>query len=69
MTEPELPARIVVDPDMYGGKPIIQERRLAVEHILGMLVVGDSGQVILEGYPWFEPEDVQGRLISARVNI
>jgi uncharacterized protein (DUF433 family) len=68
MTESELLARIVVDPKMFGGKPIIRGRRLAVEHILGMLAAGDSAQAIFEGYPWLEPEDIQGCLLSARVN-
>jgi uncharacterized protein (DUF433 family) len=53
---------------MFGGKPIIRGRRLAVEHILGMLAAGDSAQAIFEGYPWLEPEDIQGCLLSARVN-
>ena len=48
--------RITADPRIFRGKPIIRGRRLAVEHVLGMLVVGDSFQTILEGYPWLEPE-------------
>jgi uncharacterized protein (DUF433 family) len=39
--ERQLLARITVDPKILGGKPIIRGRRLAVEHILGMLAVGD----------------------------
>jgi len=58
--------RITVDPKIFGGKPIIRGRRLAVEHILGMLAAGDSIQTILEGYPWLEPEDVRACLVYAR---
>ena len=58
--------RITVDPKIFGGKPIIRGRRLAVEHILGMLAAGDSSQTILEGYPWLEPEDVRACLVYAR---
>ena len=29
--------RITVNPEIFGGKPIIRGRRLAVEHVLGML--------------------------------
>jgi uncharacterized protein (DUF433 family) len=53
--EKELLERITADPNIFGGKPIIRGRRLAVEHVLGMLAAGDTIQTILEGYPWLEP--------------
>ena len=58
--------RITVDPKIFGGKPIIRGRRLAVEHVLGMLAAGDSAETILGGYPWMEPEDIQACLVYAR---
>ncbi len=64
--EEELLRRITVDPRIFGGKPIIRGRRLAVEHVLGMLAAGDSGDTILTGYPWLEPEDIQACLVYAR---
>ena len=51
--EDKLLSRIVVNPAIFGGKPIIRGRRLAVEHILGMLAAGDSA------------EDIQAYLIYA----
>ncbi len=51
MTESDLMRRITINPAIFGGKPIIRGRRLAVEHVLGMLSVGDSPETILEGYP------------------
>ena len=66
MNENELLARITVNPDIFGGKPIIRGRRLAVEHILSMLAAGDTADVILSGYPWLEAEDIQACLIYAR---
>lgn len=66
MDEQKLLERISVNPNIFGGKPIIRGRRLAVEHVLGMLAAGDSTQVILEGYPWLESEDVQACLVYAR---
>jgi uncharacterized protein (DUF433 family) len=66
MEEERLLERITVNPDIFGGKPIIRGRRLAVEHILGMLAAGDSIDVILEGYPWLEREDVLACLVYAR---
>ena len=66
MNEPALLQRITVNPDIFGGKPIVRGRRLAVEHVLGMLAAGDSPEVILSGYPWLEPEDIQACLLYAR---
>ena len=58
MTNQELLARITTDPEIFGGKPIVQGRRLAVEHVLAMLEAGDDIETILGGYPWLEREDV-----------
>ncbi|MFG0334986.1 MAG: DUF433 domain-containing protein [Maioricimonas sp. JB049] len=66
MDENKLLERITYNPQIFGGKPIIRGRRLAVEHVLGMLAAGDSVDTILEGYPWLEPEDVQACLVYAR---
>lgn len=65
MDQDELLSRITVDPSIFGGKPIIRGRRLAVEHVLGMLAAGDSSETILAGYPWLEPEDIQACLVYA----
>jgi uncharacterized protein (DUF433 family) len=65
MDEKKLLERITVNPDIFGGKPIIRGRRLAVEHVLGMLATGDTIETLLEGYPWLEPEDVQACLAYA----
>ncbi len=66
MDEEKLLERIGFNPKIFGGKPIVQGRRLAVEHVLGMLAAGDSAETILEGYPWLEPEDIQACLAYAR---
>jgi uncharacterized protein (DUF433 family) len=66
MDEAKLLERITVNPAIFGGKPIIRGRRLAVEHILGMLAAGDSPETILEGYPWLERQDIQACLVYAR---
>jgi uncharacterized protein (DUF433 family) len=57
--------RITVNPAIFGGKPIIRGRRLAVEHILGMLAAGDTPETLLRGYPWLEPADIQACLAYA----
>lgn len=69
MDERTLLERITINPKIFGGKPIIRGRRLAVEHVLGMLAAGDSPQVILEGYPWLELEDIQACLVSADLSV
>jgi len=66
MDEQKLLERITVDPQIFDGKPIIRGRRLAVEHVLGMLAAGDTIETILEGYPWLEAEDVRACLLYAR---
>jgi uncharacterized protein (DUF433 family) len=66
MDEQELLARITINPEIFGGKPIIRGRRLAVEHILGMLATGDTTQEILDAYSWLEPQDIQACLVFAR---
>ena len=65
MDEAILLQRITVNPKIFGGKPIIRGRRLAVEHVLGMLAAGDTESHILEGYPWMEPEDIRACLTYA----
>lgn len=66
MLEQTFLERITFNPNIFGGKPIIRGRRLAVEHILGMLAAGDTIENILEGYPWLEREDVLACLVFAR---
>ena len=63
--ENELLQRITACPDIFGGKPIVRDMRIAVEHILGMLAAGDSAQIILQEYPFLEPEDIQACLVFA----
>ena len=66
MNELHLLERITSDPRVFGGKPIIRGRRLAVEHVLGMLAAGDDTPTILSHYPWLEPDDIRACLLFAR---
>ena len=65
MEEKKLLERITINPAIFGGKPIIRGRRLAVEHILGMLAAGDTPEIVLQGYDWLEPDDIQACLVYA----
>lgn len=66
MPEPSLLDRITHDPKIFEGRPIVRGRRLAVEHVLGMLAAGDSVETLLAAYPWLERQDVQACLEYAR---
>jgi uncharacterized protein (DUF433 family) len=65
MTETALLSRIQVNPTIFGGKPVIRGLRIAVEHILGLLVAGDTQETILQEYPFLEPGDLQACLLFA----
>jgi uncharacterized protein (DUF433 family) len=66
MDDQKLLERITVNPHIFGGKPIIRGRRLAVEHVLGMLAAGETVEGLLSCYPWMEREDVLACLLFAR---
>lgn len=66
MKDADLLKRITVDAKIFGGKPIIRGRRLAVEQILGMLAAGDTVDDLLRAYPWLEREDVLACFAYAR---
>ena len=58
--------QITVSRKMFGGKPIILGRRLAIAPVLSMLAAGDSAGRILQGYRWLEKEEVNACLVFAR---
>ena len=66
MDENKLLDRITVNSHIFGGKPIIRGRRLAVEHVLGMLAAGDTPEMLLQEYSWLEQEDIRACLVYAR---
>ena len=61
----QLLARITVRPEVFGGKPIIRDMRIAVEHVMAMLAAGDTAETILEEYPFLEAEDIRACLLYA----
>jgi uncharacterized protein (DUF433 family) len=65
MSHTDLLRRITSDPAIFGGKPIICGKRLAVEHVLSMLVAGDSAQDILAAYPSIEADDIRACMLYA----
>ena len=51
--------RIILDPDILCGKPIVRGTRLAVEFIVDRVADGWSLQQILDQYPGLSEEDVR----------
>ena len=66
MNESKLLERITYNPKVFGGKAIIRGRRLAVEHVLGLLATGHTPESILADFPWLEREDIQACLVYAK---
>ena len=64
-TEGQLLERITVRPDVLGGKPIIRDMRIAVEHVIGKMAAGETADSLLEQFPFLEPEDIQACLVFA----
>ena len=58
----ELLNRITARPDVFGGKPIIRDMRISVEHVLAMLAAGDTTETILKEYPFLEADDIRACL-------
>ena len=54
--------RIVVDPRILVGKPVVRGTRLAVEFIIDRLAQGWTESALLEQYPGLTREDIQACL-------
>jgi len=51
--------RIVADPAVLTGKPIVKGTRLSVDFILSLLAEGWTESQVLENYPQLEHEDLK----------
>lgn len=58
-------ARIVANPRILGGKPIVDGTRLSVEHILGLLASGMSNEEIIKSHPILNEEGIRAVLSYA----
>src|SRR6266487_474947 len=65
MDKSALLERIVSDPKVMVGKPVIRGTRLTVQYILGLLAQSSTVQDILEEYSGLTPEDIQACLLFA----
>ena len=57
--------RIIVNPEILVGKPVIKGTRLAVEFIIDLLAQGWSEADILDSYPGLTQEDIRACLAYA----
>lgn len=57
--------RIIADPKVLTGKPVIKGTRIAVEFILDLLANGWPESEILQNYPRLTHEDIQACLSYA----
>lgn len=51
--------RIIIDPKIMVGKPIIKGTRITVELILRLLAQGATEKEILGNYPHLTPQDIK----------
>ncbi|HFC08648.1 MAG TPA: DUF433 domain-containing protein [Chloroflexi bacterium] len=65
MEEQQLLARISMNPEVKGGKPVIKGTRLTVEYVLNLLAHGATVEDILAEYPGLTPEDIRACLLFA----
>jgi uncharacterized protein (DUF433 family) len=69
MQDETLLNRITVDPEIFGGKPIVRGMRISVELVLSLLAQGLTVEGILDDYPELEADDVRACLTYAHAAI
>lgn len=57
--------RIVLDPEVLAGKPIVKGTRIAVEFIIDLLGRGWTAEQVLKEYDHLTAEDIQACLAYA----
>ena len=54
--------RIVLDPKIMVGKPVIKGTRITVARIVGLIAQGWSNEEILRNYPQLNKQDIEAAL-------
>jgi len=65
LKDQELLERIIVDPKVMVGKPVIRGTRLTVEYILNLLAHGAAVTEIISEYKGLTQEDIQACILFA----
>ncbi len=58
--------RVVCDPEVLGGKPVIEGTRMSVEQVLGLLAKGMTAAAVVQAYPHLSEDDVYLAIDYAR---
>jgi len=61
----ELMDRVVIDPEILVGKPVIKGTRVPVSLVIELLASGMSEKEILKEYPQLKKEDIKAALLYA----
>jgi uncharacterized protein (DUF433 family) len=61
--------RIVIDPDVLVGKPVVKGTRLSVDFVIDLLAEGWSESEVLRNYPGLTHEDVKACLRYASATL
>ena len=67
--DPHVFRRIVFNPGILGGKPIVKGTRISVEFILELLASGGCIAEIVKTYPHLTVEDVRQAVLFAAANL
>lgn len=59
-------SRIILDPDVLAGKPVVRGTRLSVEFVIGLMADGWSEADVLTNYPGLTHEDIVACFAYAR---
>ena len=65
MTEETLLKRIVINPKIMLGKPVIKGTRLPVELIVEKIAYGETVEDIKKDYPFLTEDDIKAALLYA----
>jgi uncharacterized protein (DUF433 family) len=64
--QPDYKDRIVADPKVMVGKPVVRDTRIPVEHVLGRLAENPDLTELFAAYPELTREDVKACLQYAQ---
>lgn len=65
MTKKNLLKRIIVNPKIMLGKPVIKGTRLPVEIIIEKLAYGETIEDLKKDYPFITEDDIRAALLYA----
>ena len=57
--------RIIIDPNILAGKPVIKGTRIPLYLIIELIANGMTTKEILKEYPELKPDDIKAALLYA----